>query len=608
MDNFLKKIPFFANLPASDLESLCKLVTEVSLPAGEILFTEGSPGDKAYIIKQGQLEILKASGGSNVLLAVRQSGDVIGEMSLLESAPRFATARARSDCILLVIEHQHLDHFLNTSPSAAKAMLHTITNRLRSTEVIIRQSEKMAQLGTMTAGIAHELYNPVAAIGRGADQLKDVIGRWQQSQFQLSQLALSETQKEGLQTLDELVKERARHPADLDLLGRSDQEEQMETWLDQQGVQDGWEFAPLLVSLGYDAGQLNQLTETFQADSFSTVVQWLESTFSLYSLLEEINQGSRQMSTIITVLKSYVYLDQAPVQLVDIHSGLDNTLVLLRSRLKEGITVKRDYDPQLPRIQAYGSELNQVWTNIIANAIDSLGDQGELILRTSHTAQAVCVEFQDNGPGIPADIQPQLFSPFFTTKPMGKGTGLGLNISYNIVKKHGGEIKFFSEPGLTNFVVTLPVNFEAMATGEEPISGVEVPSDEDLLSIMTSAHTIAVVGISDRPDVPAHTIPAYLQKAGYRIYPVNPRLDSVLGEKAYPDLHSIEQPIDIVLVFRRSEFVPEIVQQAIQINARVVWMQEGIIHEGAALVAKNAGLKVVMNTCLGATHRRLLRA
>jgi predicted CoA-binding protein len=413
---------------------------------------------------------------------------------------------------------------------------------------------------------------------------------------------------EVLHSLEELVKERARHPNDLDLLGRSDQEEQMEDWLDQQGIEDGWEYAPLLVNLGYEAEQLNQLTDTFPAETFSTVIQWLEASYSLYNLLEEISQGSRQMSTIIKVLKSYVYLDQAPVQLVDIHEGLDNTLVMLRSRLKGGITVRREYDPQLPRIQAYGSELNQVWTNIIANALDSLDDHGELVLRTSHSSQAVTVEIQDNGPGIPADIQPQLFSPFFTTKPMGKGTGLGLNISYNIVKKNGGEIKFLSEPGLTCFVVNLPVNFEARDSVAEPISGIEVPSDEELLSILTNAKNIAVVGISDHPDAPAHTVPAYLQQAGYQIYPVNPRLDSILGEKAFPDLLTIQKPVDIVLVFRRSEFVPEIVQQAIQIKAGVVWMQEGIINDSAALVARNAGLQVVMNTCMRVTHRRLLRA
>ncbi len=606
MYDFLVKIPLFAELPRADLERLCQLVTEQQIAAGDELFKEGSHGDKAYVIKDGQLEILKNTGGSEVLIAVRQSGEVIGEMSLLEAAPRFATVRARTPSTLLVIEYRHLDDLLNTSPSAAKAMLHTITARLRSTELVVRQSEKMAQLGTLTAGIAHELNNPAAAIGRGAHQLFDSFSQLQELFLKMNQLEFSASQMEKLQSLDKFARQQATVPDIMDSLDRSDREEQLEDWMASHGIADGWEFAPTLVSIGCDPDQLAGLKADFPNSQLPVILEWIIAAFTIYSLLEEIGQGTSQMSEIIKALKSYVYLDQASLQLVDIHAGLDNTLIMLRSKLKAGISVRREYAPGLPRIYALGSELNQVWTNIIDNAIDAMDQRGELILRTRQEDQWVIVEIQDNGPGIPAEIQSKIFNPFFTTKPVGKGTGMGMNISYNVIKKHAGDIRFSSQPGKTIFEVVLPVNFEIAQSSNLPQRHAAAYDDDQLLGILENTHSIAVVGISDRPDVPATTVPAYLQSVGYRIYPVNPNIDQVLGEKSYPDLFALPNPIDLVLIFRRSEFVYAIAEQAIEIGARVIWMQEGIINEDAAALAEQAGLTVIMNTCLRTTHRRLM--
>jgi predicted CoA-binding protein len=255
---------------------------------------------------------------------------------------------------------------------------------------------------------------------------------------------------------------------------------------------------------------------------------------------------------------------------------------------------------------AYGSELNQVWTNIIDNAIDAMDGKGEITLRTEQQDEWVVVEIEDTGPGIPEEIQPKIFSPFFTTKPVGKGTGLGLNISYKIVQKHGGEIKVFSQPGKTRFQVSLPVNFESAQSGSAVLSGIPTPSDDELKNILESVKTLAVVGMSAHEDQPNYTVPAYLKAHGYQIIPVNPNLKEVNGQKAYPDLEAVPEQVDLVLVFRRSEAVPEVVEQAIQKGARVVWMQEGIVNEAAAQRAIDAGLEVVMNTCMRATHKRLI--
>src|SRR3990172_4124715 len=606
MYEFLKKIPLFADLPDEDLERLCEMVAEVSLKAGEELFTEGSPGDSAFVIQQGEIEILKTSGGRNVLLAVRKPGEVIGEMSLLESAPRFATVRARSDSLLLAIGHEQLNNLLNTSPSAARALLHTITARLRSTELVLRQSEKMAQLGTLTAGIAHELNNPASAAGRGAEQLKSIFSALQQASQRLYRISLIPAQLDNLLELNSLAQTAAARPTDIDSLTRSDREDEAESWLEKAGIQQPWNYAPVLVTLGYPDRRIRSLLEAFQGESLETLLAWLEPTVGTYTLLEEIGQGASRISEIVKSLKSYVYLDQAPVQAVDLHEGLDNTLVMLRGKLKTGVNVRREYATDLPRIQVYGSELNQVWTNLIDNAIDAMDGRGDLTLRTWQDGDWVVVEIQDTGAGIPEDIQNKLFSPFFTTKPVGKGAGLGLNISYNIILKHGGEIKVYSKPGKTCFTVYLPINFEKVDQNPLATFNNRESDDEKLKRILLETPNIAVVGLSERPEVPAHSVPAYLQKAGYRIFPVNPYLTEALGEKAYPDLLALPETVDVVLIFRRSEAVPPIVEQAIKIGAKMVWMQEGIVNEAAAQSAQDAGLMVVMDTCMRATHKRLL--
>ncbi len=606
MFDFLKKVPLFADLPDEDLDRLCAMAVEEVIPIDETLFIEGEIGDKAYVIMSGEVDILKESGGRTVLLASRRAGEVIGEMSLLDQTPRFASGVAKTELQVLAISHENLENLLDSSPSAARVMLSTITNRLRSTEIVLRQSEKMAQLGTLTAGIAHELNNPASAARRGAEHLQTSIELFQQAYHKFHALNFTDEQWRKAAELQEFVQKSASQPADLNSLGRSDREAELEDWFDDNEVDDGWEYAPHLVSLGYQIDDLEKLKDDFPGDGLIVVVQWLGTLFNIYSLLEEIHQGTSRIGEIVKSLKSYVYLDQAPVQAVDLHEGLDNTLVMLRSKLKTGITLERHYDESIPKIQGYGSELNQVWTNIIDNAVDAMDGKGSITIDTKRKGDWVFIEIEDSGPGIPTDVQEQLFSPFFTTKPMGKGTGLGLNISYNIIQKHKGEIKVFSRPGKTCFSVRLPVNFEDVDSGKVEHAPVHHTSDEHLKEILDSIKTIAVVGISDRESVPAHSVPAYLQKQGYRIYPINPKFNQVLGEKAYPDLLSLEDPVDVVLVFRRSDFVPEIVQQAIEIKAKVVWMQVGIVNPDAAEVAKDAGLDVVMDICMRQTHQRLM--
>jgi signal transduction histidine kinase len=327
-------------------------------------------------------------------------------------------------------------------------------------EVMLRQSEKLATLGKLSAGMAHELNNPAAAAQRGSAQLQTTFSQLQQTHLRLSRLDLADTQLETLATLDQLAHERARHSMDWDALTRSDREYEMETWLAEQGFANAWEVAPALVNLGYDRHELTALLANFSPTQALAVLDWLNCAYIIYSLLEEIGQGAGRIAEIVQALKAYTFLDQAPIQTVDVHDGLDNTLLILHSKLKPGITVRRAYTADLPHIQAYGSELNQVWTNLIDNAVDALNGTGEITVRTCRDEQWVMVEVQDNGPGIPLDIQGRIFDPFFTTKPPGAGAGLGLNICHNIVvQKHQGRIDVFSQPGQTRFTVQLPLHF-----------------------------------------------------------------------------------------------------------------------------------------------------
>jgi signal transduction histidine kinase len=342
--------------------------------------------------------------------------------------------------------------------SLRKKKLRDLERDYLQQEVTLRQNEKLTTLGRLSAGMAHELNNPAAAAVRGANQLERSVAELQQVIFRFNDLALSESQLAVLGQLEETIRAGVGRPLELDALARSDLEYEIEEWLEERGVEGGWAFAPMLVSLGYENATLKGLAETFETKQLTAVLGWLNATYSTYNLLNEIGQGTSRISEIVKALKAYTYLDQAPIQSVDIHEGLDNTLAILQSKLNAGIKITRRYDPNLPRIEAYGSELNQVWTNIIDNAIYAVEGEGEISLTTYQTGSWLVVEIQDNGVGISADIQAQVFDPFFTTKPPGSGSGLGLNISHNIItQKHDGMITVDSQPGMTCFQVKLPV-------------------------------------------------------------------------------------------------------------------------------------------------------
>ncbi len=335
-------------------------------------------------------------------------------------------------------------------------------------EVMLRQSERLATLGRLSAGMAHELNNPAAIARQGAEQIRTSIARLERAQFALGAAALTSEQYDLIAELEKEAEERAKKPSSLDPIARNDLEQEVEEWLDRNGIEDPWEHASTLVAMGLCAAELEDLIKSFDPSVTPVVIAYFGSKFTAYTLLEEISHGARRITEIVKALKGYSYMDQAPIQSVDVREGLDDTLVMLSSRLREGIKVDLDYAEDLPRIQGYGSELNQVWTNLIDNAISAMDGKGALELKAHQDGDWVVVEVADSGSGIPNEAREKIFDPFYTTKAPGEGTGLGLNISHGIVvEKHRGQISVDSKPGATRFTIKLPITDPSAPIAEE---------------------------------------------------------------------------------------------------------------------------------------------
>jgi signal transduction histidine kinase len=454
----LRKSPLFEGLSDQELQQLVDNAKRISLRKGDTLMKQGDEGDSAYIVLEGGFEIQKQSGPSVIKIDVRNPGEIIGEMALLSDAPRSATVVAICDSETLCISQEAFENLLSTSPSATMAVLHWVMARLSQNESLLHQQEKMAALGTMSAGLAHELNNPAAAAQRSASMLRGAPSKWLEITHQLELSAFKEDMSDWLNDFMQQATHRFRNPIKLEALDKIDLVDQLQEWLEANEIESAWELAPTLVNFGWTPESLDELKSK---PFFQIAIQWLGTGSMLVTQLVEVQDTTERISQIVQAMKSYTYLDQAPLLEVDVHEGLENTLVIMEHKLKQGVTVKREYSQDLPRIEAYASELNQVWTNIIDNAVDAMKGEGEIILRTYEESDQVVVEIIDNGPGIPENVRSRILEPFFTTKPPGQGTGLGLYITHDIVaNRHHGLLKIESKPGETKFIITLPKRIE----------------------------------------------------------------------------------------------------------------------------------------------------
>jgi signal transduction histidine kinase len=450
----LRGFSLFSDLGEDDLERLTKLSERIPVRAGQTLFEEGSPGDRFYVILEGEMEVTRTDGGQTVILAVLGPGSFLSEMSLLEDQPRTASARAIGDSELLAIEPCEFRNLLATSSGAALTMLKTVTARLRSTESSLVEKGRLAGLGTLAAGLAHELNNPATANLRSSSLLRESLIEWGRRCAGLRGLKLGEPEVEAMGQLESLT---FRGPEVSDDPGTSGQRElDLEAWLGEQGIDDAWALAATLADAGWDRDSLGDLLEQVDPSNLKPLLHWATAGAEAHGLVMEIQRGSKAISAIVGSVRSYSKLDRGPVQVVDVAESIRDTLAILKSKL-DGITVAVAIPPGLPEIEAYGGELNQVWTNLIDNALDAMERSGRLDIAGKETDEGIVVSISDTGSGIAPEARPRIFDPFFTTKPQGHGTGLGLAITYGIVvNRHRGTIQVDSRPGRTVFEVALP--------------------------------------------------------------------------------------------------------------------------------------------------------
>jgi signal transduction histidine kinase len=452
----IRQTPLFSGLKDDQLDCI-RGGEVIEVPAGTILVQANAPAEFFFLNLEGEIRISKRYDGQEILLAVNKPGMFMGEIPLLLDAPWHAIVRVSKPARLFRLDQENFWRMLSTCQSVAKELFRTAANRVRNLEGYSSQRQKLVSLGTMAAGLAHELNNPAAAARRAAAQLHQTISSVQSLICELGRTFKAEDW-ERLLAAERDATHRLNEAPVLDSVARSDREEALTGWLDQQQIPEGWKLASTFVNAGLSADWLAAITGKLAPNSRVAALNWLDARLNLHSLLKLVDQSTGRIADLVKAIKSYTHMDESPMQEVDVHEGIESTLTMLGYKLKN-VEVVRSFDRSAPRITAYGGELNQVWTNLIDNAIDAVDGKGKVCVATFVEDNQLVVEIMDNGRGIPAEIQARIFEPFFTTKGVGSGTGLGLLITNRIVaNRHGGEIEFESKPGETRFKVRLPLN------------------------------------------------------------------------------------------------------------------------------------------------------
>ncbi len=448
--------PLFAAMSSDQVQCVLEQGSERVFQAGDVIFNEGDPALYFYVLLEGNIQITKRVGAQETTLALHtQPGAFTGEIPLLTGTPYVATAQMIKAGKVLRYSAATFRHLLTLCPGMLDVILNVLVTRIQNTEIITMQQEKLFALGKLSAGLAHELNNPAAAAQRAVEQLRETIGTLPDITYRLQG---QNQQASTLNTFQQAALQHATTTSLLDPLVKSDREDELTSWLDDHNVADGWQLAATFVEAGLETAWFDELAGCLDKDVLPGFIVALEKTLQMQSSLNILKQSTERISTLVQAIKSYSYMDQAPLQEINVHEGLESTLTILSHRLKN-IEVVRKYDSTLPPINAYGSELNQVWTNLLDNAADALGEQGQIVLSTRRENEFVVVEVADNGPGIPEEIQGRIFEPFFTTKGVGRGTGLGLDIAYRVVVgHHKGDLQVISRPGATRFIAHLPMN------------------------------------------------------------------------------------------------------------------------------------------------------
>ncbi|MBZ5660155.1 MAG: cyclic nucleotide-binding domain-containing protein [Acidobacteriia bacterium] len=447
-------VPVFADLPKDQIAWFIGQSEESHLKAGDILTHQGDPAEWMLVILEGELQGRGELGGETIVISL-PAGQVSGRLPFSRMKQIAVGMRAISDSHILRFPSSKFQQLVQTMPELTTRLVALMTDRVREFTRLEQQRDRLAALGKLSAGLAHELNNPASAATRATSQLRDILKRIRDASHDLGRRDLSTAQKLEIEKLETSLTNLNDPPPDP--LARSALEDQLDSLLRSHGQNDLWQLAAGLARRNVQPEVLETLFSNLDADTARAALVRIAASVEVASLLNEIESSTSRISDLVRAIKEYTSMDQSPVQNVDIVKGLESTLTILNHKLKHGVAVVRDY-PSVPLlVNSFGSELNQIWTNLIDNAIDAMHGKGEIRVRAHCEDTCAVVEIGDNGPGIPPEIKPHIFEPFFTTKGVGEGTGLGLDTVQRLVKKHSGSIQVTSKPGDTRFQVWLPL-------------------------------------------------------------------------------------------------------------------------------------------------------
>ena len=458
----LRSLFLFEKLTPDQLTWLCREGRVETFEPGPV-YTEGDPATCFYVLLEGTLVLLRRVGSDDIEVNRTSDPGVYAgafQSYLGERAPKNynSSLRVTVPSRFFVLDAGCFAQLMTEWFPLAVHLLEGAFFGSKAANQAVSQRERLLALGSLSAGLTHELNNPAAAAVSATSALRERVAGMRHKLGILTKQPYHQETLEHLIDLQERAVERVAKAPALGPMEASDAEDAVSDWLDGYGIQGSWNLAPVLVQAGLDTEWLDQVAGLVETDDLEGAIRWLTYTVETETLMNEIQDSTGRIMHLVGAAKQYSQLDRAPYQEIDVHDLLDSTLLMLAGKIGKGIKVVKDYDRTLTRIPAYAAELNQVWTNLIDNAVSAMGGQGTLTVRTAMDRDKLLVEFGDTGPGVPKDIQPRIFEPFFTTKPVGEGTGLGLDISWRIVvKKHHGEINLVSEPGDTRFRVWLPL-------------------------------------------------------------------------------------------------------------------------------------------------------
>jgi signal transduction histidine kinase len=459
----LKTLFLFESLSAEQLDWLASHGEVRAYPAGATVVTEGEPAESFFVLLSGTLSMSRRVHG-NDLETVRtdQRGAYAGATQAYvrdqTDAGYGATVRVISDAEFFVLPADSFGTVIREWFPMAIHMLEGLFLGMRQTQSIVGERQRLTALGSLTAGLMHELNNPATATVRATAALRERTAGMRHKLGMLADGSIPPTQLRALMQVQESVIERAAKAPTLSPMEVSDREDELGAWMDAHGATDGWDLAPVFVAAGLDVECLDEIARTVEPGLLDQALRWIGYALETEQLMTDISDASNRISSLVAAAKQYSQMDRASHQWIDVHDGLISTVVLFKHKIGPGIRIVKEFDRTLPQIPAHPAELNQVWTNLIDNAIQAMNGEGTLTLRTSLDGDQIVVEVGDTGPGVPRDLQQRVFEPFFTTKPVGEGTGLGLDISYRIVvNRHRGDLRLTSTPGDTRFQVRLPL-------------------------------------------------------------------------------------------------------------------------------------------------------